>query len=214
MCVCVCVATAAVSNELQTAATLDNDDNSETINMPEMSTPNISLEVSETVKDENAVVTEDQSELSPAATSASQEHDGLKKSEVESQPEEEIPVSKPQPEEEIPVPMPQPKEEIPVPKPQPEVQNSTPAPHSSLSASGDATPQLQDPKLYPKPAPVRSKPIPAPRARSTKGKLLPLREKLADNVNKLPEYPDQLDFVPTAEWVRKHVYCIHPVCFL
>lgn len=182
-----------------TTATHDGD----TMDMPEMNTPSISLEVSETAKDDNTVITEDQSEQSVAASS--QEDDGLKKlEEDESQPDQEIPVPKPRSRSD---------EEVPVPKPQPEdlpkAQNSIPESRSSLLASVDAVPQLQAPRVYPKPVPARSKPMPAPRSKSTSGtgKLLPLREKLADNANKLVECPDEnTSFVPTAEWVSCEVF--------
>ena len=180
------------------AATTATHDDNDTMDMPEMNTPNISLEVSETAKDDSVVVTEDQNELSVAASTPNQEHNGLKKLEDESQPDKEIPVPKPRSEEEIPVPKPQPED-------QPKAQNPIPEPRSSLSVSGDAVPQAQAPRVYPKPVPARSKPIPTPRSKSTSttGKLLPLREKLADNANKLTEYPGEKNtsFVPTAEWV-------------
>ena len=192
--------TAATASGTATATTRDDGD---TMDMPEMTTPNISLEVSETAKDDNAMVTEEQNELPMAASTPSQEHDSLKKLEIESQPDKEIPHPKPRSEEEVPVPKPQPED-------QPKTQNPIPEPRSSLSASGNAIPHMQGPRVHPKPIPARSKPIPArskpipvPRSKPTikTGKLLPLREKLADNVNKLLEYPDEASFVPTAEWV-------------
>ena len=196
-----CVAAATVPDQADTTTvpTATHDGDGDTMDMPEMNTPNISLEVSETAKHDSTVITEDQSEESVAASTPSQEHNGLKQLEDESQPDKEIPVPKPRSRSD---------EEIPVPKPQPEdlpiAQNSIPEPQSSLLASVDAVPQLQAPRVYPKPVPARSKPIPAPRSKPTSGtgQLLPLREKLADNANKLLEYPDEnISFVPTAEWV-------------
>ena len=195
-----CLAGATVSDPVETVGNDDDDDDDdddgETLDMPEMNTPNISLEVSETAKHSSTGIIEDNNELS--VTPTTQEHDGLKMSEVESLPENEIPVPKPQPEEDIPVPELQPEDQgifqMPIPEPR----------SSSLTASGDAFSQQQGRKLYPKPMPVHTKPIPAHRSKPTsiKGKLLPLREKLAENANKLLEYPEEISFVPTAEWVR------------
>ena len=205
--VSLCVAAATVSDQAaDTGATHDAQgettahDDSNNI-MPEINTPNISLEVSETAKHDSTVVTEDHDELSVAATAASQEHDGL---EIETQPENEIPVPKPPPQEEVSAPKLQTEDQSTVQKPIPEPRSS------SLSASGDAF-SLQGRMTYPKPVPGRSKPVPAPRPKPAprKGKLLPLREKLADNANKLVECTNETSFVPTAEWVSNMTisYC-------
>ena len=180
----------AANSDTNNATAAATRDDSEAFDMPEMNTPSISLEVTETAKDDDAVITEDHNEISVAAGS---QGDDLRRSESEQQSDEEIPTPKPQSEEEIPVPKPQPED-------QPKAQNPIPEPRSTLSASIS---QAQGSRVQPKPMPVRSKPIPVPRSKppTRKGKLLPLREKLAGNANKLVECLEEINFVPTAEWV-------------
>ena len=229
-----CLAAARTANHDEVEDTTMHDGDGETLDiMPEMNTPSISLEVSETAKDDSAVMVNGHNGQSVDATTPDREINGLKVSESESQPEEEIPVPKPQSEEEIPIPKPQSEEEIPIPKPpseeetlisksqseeeisvskpqpedQPITHNSIPEPHSN----GNAVPQSHTPKLYSKPVPARPKPIPAARSKpaTTKDALLPLRERLAENANKLVEHSEEVSFVPTAEWVRM---CERTIC--
>jgi len=157
--------------------------------MPELTTPNISLEVSEASgnpPDNGDVI-------------ATDEHN-----ETDDKQDESAEVS----------------EEIPIPKPEDmsAAENSI-AELQSLSLSTAEVPNITN-KPLPKPV-VRPKPTPAPRTNrpmpfsqslvaghghviqhsSVKDKLLPLREKLADNASKLQEYSAEVGFVPTSEWV-------------
>lgn len=167
----------------------DNTDNGGP-GMPEIVTPNISLEVSETSGNPpdngDAIATDEHNE-------------------PDNRQDEAVEVT----------------EEIPIPKPEDRstAENSIPQ-LQSLSLSTAETPDSTT-KPLPKPAAIRPKPTPAPRANrpmpfsqspvgghdhviqrsSVKEKLLPLREKLADNANKLQEYSAEVGFIPTAEWV-------------
>ncbi|XP_065899919.1 protein HID1-like isoform X2 [Dysidea avara] len=159
--------------------------------MPEITTPNISLEVTESSgnlpDNDDAVATDEHNE----------------------------PNSKQDETTEV-------GEEVPIPKPEDRsaAENSIPE-LQSLSISTAEAPDVTNNPL-PKLAAVRPKPTPAPRAyrpmpfsqspvgghghviqrSSVKDKLLPLREKLADNASKLQEYSTEGGFVPTAEWLN------------
>ena len=169
----------------------DNTDNGGP-DMPEIITPSISLEVSETSGNPpdngDAIATDEYNELDDKQDKTAEVTEG-----------------------------------IPIPKPEDRstVENSIPELQSLSLSTADAETTDVTTKPLPKPAAVRPKPTPAPRANrpmpfsqspvgghghviqrsSVKDKLLPLREKLADNANKLQEYSTEVGFVPTAEWV-------------
>jgi len=171
--------------------------------MPDITTPNISLEVSETSGN-------------PPDNGDAMETDEFHES--DSRQDEMAEVS-----EEI---------SIPKPKDRSTTGNSVPEMQSLTLSTAEASATSDKP--LPKPTAVRPKPTPAPRANrplpfsqspvssghghviqrsSVKDKLLPLREKLADNASKLQEFSSEVEFVPTAEWVSLYSTIIqHSPC--